>query len=483
MMASQLRYVLIGDSNVRRNINDVNRRACPPLSSTKFIPCTSFSVFDECLSKVSADHDVLLVSCITNFLVDADEVTSAGKRVEPVIVEFRELLASLSQTLPSCSILVAPPMYRTHPVWYRDGLPEILTKFSSCMSVGDSRLCLLPSFATPEFEADGIHLTSYSGLEFILHLFDSAAAAAALSDADVECDEKFKKSIESSRLLEDRMVAIEQDHRRLSRDVEYRAAVDAELHDFHENSGFEDFFIITGQLSKPDSGLSGPDWQREVIQIIQGYVKLVIGGEADIKYVQNITGRSRDSLVRYQVKTGSVAQSREIRSKFGFFFAKGSDSRPPLLKSADVAIRNRVTQDTRVRIAVLQVLAKRYQESNKGSKAHVVTFEPRPVLRITPPEGVSDRRTKSFNYVEAVKKFPTNFSDKELKHILPKISSRQFGRLKSVFICLSDDLQRPSRESDGTSAEVNESSGNKSRQKRGRSPSTADHRPDKNSRR
>jgi len=166
-MSGQLRYVLIGDSNVRRNINDVNRRACPPLASTKFIPCTSSSVFDECLNRVSADCDVVLVSCITNFLTDSDEDSSAGKRVEPVIVEFRDLLTSFAQKLSGCSVLVAPPMYRTHPVWYRDGLPEVLTKFSSCMSICGGKLRLLPSFATPEYEADGVHLTSYSGLEFI----------------------------------------------------------------------------------------------------------------------------------------------------------------------------------------------------------------------------------------------------------------------------------------------------------------------------
>ena len=31
---------------------------------------------------------------------------------------------------------------------------------------------LLPSFATPAFESDGVHLTPYSGLEFVLHLFE-----------------------------------------------------------------------------------------------------------------------------------------------------------------------------------------------------------------------------------------------------------------------------------------------------------------------
>lgn len=240
-------------------------------------------------------------------------------------------------------------------------------------------------------------------------------------------------------------MALEQDHRRLNRSVEYRAAVDAELHDFHENMGNEDFLLISGSLQTPPPGLSGPEWQKSAIEIIQVYFNELIGRPAQIKFVQNLTGRTKDAIIRYQVKLSSSSESKEIRSKFGFYFAKGSDTRPPLFKEGDVTIRNRVTHDTRVRIAILQVLAKRYRDSNAGSKASVVSYDPRPMLKITPPESSSDKRTKSYGFVDAVKKFPTNFSEKELGHILPKISRQQFGNLKSVFICLSDDLKRPAR--------------------------------------
>jgi len=278
------------------------------------------------------------------------------------------------------------------------------------------------------------------------------------------------------------MVALEQDHRRLNRSVEYRAAVDAELHDFHENSGFEDYFIIAGKLKRPDSGLSGKVWQTEAIKIIQGYVRLVVGRDLSLQFVQNITGRSKDSTVRYQVKVASVAESRELRSKFGHFFAGGEDKRPGKLLDEEVTIRNRVTQDTRVRIAILQVMAKRYRDSNKGAKANVITYEPRPALRITPPEGTSNGRTKTYHFVEAVRSFPTNFSAKDLDHILPKVSGRQFGSLKSVFICLSDDLRRPDRKSNDPGEVSTSGSGGSVRGKRGRSPGGHQDRPDKSSR-
>jgi len=340
-------------------------------------------------------------------------------------------------------------MYRSTPSWYRDGLPEILAKFSSMQtdSAGPP-VILLPSFGTPEFDADGDHLTAYAGLDYTMHLFDAASLALSSTSDDVECDAHRKISDEATRLLQDRVTILEQDHKRLNKSVEYRAAVDAELHDYHENVSFEDFFIISGSLDRPASGVSGRDWQAHAIKTVQVFMVELLGHEASIKFIQNITGRSKDALVRFQVKVSSSSESFEIRSRFGKFFAGGEDKRPALFKAKNISIRNRVTQETRVRIAILQVLAKRYRDSNSGSKASVVGFESRPVLRITPPTSAgSESRPRSYFFVDAVKKFPTNFSSKELEHVMSKVGSHQYGRLRSIFICLDDDLRRPSKRS------------------------------------
>jgi len=381
-------------------------------------------------------------------LPGSEEDSSAGTCVKLIISKFHDQLLGFIEKLPGCTILVAPPMYLTHPVWYRDGLPEILTRFSASLSKAQG-IRLLPSFATPDFETDGIHLTSYSGLEYIIHLFDSVKTIMT-TDESSDCDERFTKTLESSRLLEDRMMALKQDHCRLNHSVEYRAALDAELHDFHENVGNEDFLIISGSLKMPVPGLSGPEWQKHVIEIIQVYFRELIGRPAEVKFVQNLTGRGKDSIVRYQVKLLPASESKAIRLKFGFYFAGGTDSRPPLCKDSDVTIRNRVTHNTRVQIAILQVIAKRYRDSNSGSKATVISYEPRPMLRITPPSTASDKRSKSFGFGDAVQKFPTNFSKKELDHILPKIAKTEFGCLKSIFISLSDDIKLPRRDAPAT---------------------------------
>ena len=90
---AQLRYAIIGDSNIRRNINKTNKRSCPQLSTTSVLTCNDLSIFDECLSSVKDDVDVLLLSCISNFLTSAAEDSLVGKRVEPILDGFVESLS------------------------------------------------------------------------------------------------------------------------------------------------------------------------------------------------------------------------------------------------------------------------------------------------------------------------------------------------------------------------------------------------------
>ena len=73
---------------------------------------------------------------------------------------------------------------------------------------------LLPNFAMPEFEHDGIHLTTYSGLEFVLHLFD--VVQELLEGPFVGVKGVASKNRESTHVLADHVVALAQDHCRLN---------------------------------------------------------------------------------------------------------------------------------------------------------------------------------------------------------------------------------------------------------------------------
>lgn len=80
-------------------------------------------------------------------------------------------------------------------------------------------------------------------------------------------------------------------------------------------------------------------------------------------------------------------------------------------------------------------------DRNSGAKFKVISYEPRPILKLIPAPEAKSQRVLHFTYIEAVRKLPVNFSSEELKPILKKVDSAFFhGRIRSVFIVLSDDM-------------------------------------------
>lgn len=436
-MTSQDRvFSIIGDSNVRKFNTSVNQRACADLGKAQILSCGKLQLLPDVLAEVRAESDVCVISCITNFICDSTPGSaSVSVRVESVIEDFRDHILTACSSNAHVKYLVCPPMYRRSPLWYRDGIAEVLSKFSALMSVNKPEgLIMLPSFSRPDFDPDGVHLTPYSGLEFLFHLFDSSKLALELQQKSAND----QRSIchESVRALEDRMMAAEQDHKRLNASFEAKMAIDAELADFQENVRNEVFFVVSG-LPRIPSDLRGREWQTRAISDVQKLIRLLLDKDLPILVVQNVTGRSPDSPTRYHVRMEFAAHSQEIRSKFGSFFVGRIDRRPPALK--DISISNRITSGTQVRISVLRLLATRYEKSNPGGKGKVVGYEARPIIRLTPPPESSEKRVRTFTYMEAIRNLPTCFSQEEMAPILAKIDPKFKGKLRSTFVVLSDD--------------------------------------------
>jgi len=97
-MAQSRIFTLIGDSNVRRNMNDSNCLDRPLMAGAETITCTKLALFPQSLSAVRASSTVCIVSCIPNFLSDSPEENGSlpGQRVEPVLSEFFRLLWRLA---------------------------------------------------------------------------------------------------------------------------------------------------------------------------------------------------------------------------------------------------------------------------------------------------------------------------------------------------------------------------------------------------
>lgn len=408
-------------------------------------------VFQQALRSIRAETNVCVISCISNFLCDSKaSTTSVAHRVDPVITEFFDQILEACRVSPDRKFLVCPPMYRTNPTWYRVGLSEILNRFSDGYgraAIQVQNLHALPGFPSQSLENDGIHLNPYSGLEFVLHLFDSAKVLLDSCSGTPAAREAI--GTEATRVLGDRVIALEQDHRRLAAAFDHKSAVDAELACFRTNERNEDSFLLSG-LRRIREGLNGREWQVEAKREVSRILKLITDQEFRIIVVHNVTGRGSSSPVTFSVRLDRVDDARMIRAKFSSFFSGGTDSRPASLQ--DVSVRNVLTKETRIRISILKLLGQRYQDSNQGASYQVIGYESRPLLKLTPPKGTADRRIKSYNYIEAVQKLPVNFSDEELTPIVKQIGSKFPGRLQELFIVLDDDRVREIRRSSSASS-------------------------------
>ena len=216
---------------------------------------------------------------------------------------------------------------------------------------------------------------------------------------------------------------------------EFQSAVTAEFIDFQENIRNEDCIMVQGLAKLPK--LDPKEWQVRARAAVDSVIEL-LGLPHKVKYVQNSTGKGKDSKTLFKAKMESTAVSKEIRDKFSGFFSGGTDSRPASL--SQVSIRNCVTPGTLARIAILQLLGRRYRDSNPGSRMQVVAYESRPLLKLTPPPGASDTRVMTFSYIEAITKLPTSFSQEEIDALLKRVSPRLLGSLRQILFVITDDM-------------------------------------------
>ena len=436
-------FSLIGDSNIRRHMNPTNCRDRPLMSGCQVIPCTKMSTLSEALKSVRAETTVCILACVTNFMTSSTETGVVSHRIVPILQDVLAAVNESSLASPGRSYLISPPMYRKSPLWYRDSMPEIMTKFSEVMSDRRDSVHLMASFSSPVFDDDGIHLTPYSGLEFVLHLFDEATSI--LDGIGSSISEATSKTSEVSRVLQDRVMALEQDHRRLNTAFESKSAEDAELFDFHENIRMEDWFVIAG-LARLPSGLSPKEWQVQASRDVLAVLSILLPQkDLPISYVQNNTGRHKDAKTKYFVQMRSLLDSKLIRDTFGSFFI-GGDHRPDSLKF--VSIRNRVTPGTLVRLAILRVYGERYLASNPGAKVQAIGHDPRPLLKLTPPKS-SDSRIQTYTFIQAIRALPSNFNEPEREKIFREVSPKLYGKLRSIFVVINDDMVKRSRGKSG----------------------------------
>jgi hypothetical protein len=245
----------------------------------------------------------------------------------------------------------------------------------------------------------------------------------------------------AARETQDRLSYLENDHSRLAKVVDTKIAENAEFDDWVTNRSEEDWIVITG-LPRLSGDLSRRDWQRSVRDQVKEAIGHVLHAnrvrlDFEVLLVTNATrGRTTGRTV-YNAQLDSSGTSRRVRELFSSFFRKQNPIRmPPFLSG--VSIRNKVTFETRIRIAILKQLGEKYKSSNKGSSFIVRGFDSRPVIVVQPPQG-PNARPRTLNFISAVRTLPSSLTEEALVSIFKVIGNGLRGRLRSLFIVLDDD--------------------------------------------
>ena len=336
-------------------------------------------------------------------------------------------------------MFIAPPLYRQSPAWYNRGLTQMSARFSSIFTTSPPpNLHLLPSFSCQDLMPDGKFLTPVSGLHYVLFLFDQTEML--LNRLHLTTDSQLVQVQEQVRHHEDRMSYLENQHIGLQRMVCTKVAVDSEFDDWIQNRNEEDWLVIKGLPRLTD--VTRQEWPNAVKKQVTDCIKMVLVAnrsrlDFQVIMVSNPFRLSTTGPGVLNVRLDSVFASKRIRDLFSSFFRRHQPvPRPPALKG--LSFRNKITLETKIRIEILRQLGIVFKDTNPGASYDVRGYDPRPLL-ITIPARSSSSRQRTYNFIQAVKQLPANFSDEGLTRIFQVVGDRFRGQLRSLFVVLNDD--------------------------------------------
>ena len=364
---SQLRlFSVLGDTNVIQNMTTLNMASREAMQKAQLITCPALRDLASAVDQIRSEANVFVYAAITEHLLAAPEGNTIYATVDPVFREIRDVLFKLCVSRPDLQVVLAPPLYRSRPFWYRQQLPEVATQLSQIFTTSHpDNFHVLPSFINQD-SVDGINLTPVSGLHYVLFLFDKTEAV--LSDAASAAEAQLGLAREVVRSHDDRIAYLEHDHSQLGHEYSLKVASDAEFADWVENRADEDWMTVQGlpRLSAKD----GSDWQVQVKRQIRDLIKQVLQVNRvnfgfEIVYVHNPLRQRTTGPTLYNVQLSSADTSRRIRELYSGFFRRNNPHKlPSNLKG--IAIRNKVTIGTRIRIAIMRQLGANYKASNPG---------------------------------------------------------------------------------------------------------------------
>ena len=359
-------FSILGDRNVIQNMTTLNMASRESMQKAQIISCPVLSNLPSAIGEIRADSNVFVFAAITEYLLAAPEGNTIQSTVDPVYRDIRDRLFRLCAERPHLQVVLAPPMYRPKPYWYRQQLTEVAGQLSKIFGSNQpNNFHLLPSFTNQDL-IDGINLTPVAGLHYIIHLFDKTVEV--LANAQSVAEAQLVAVQEVARSHDDRIAYLEHDHSQLQHDYSLKIAVDAEFSDWVENRNDEDWINVTGLPRITAS--SNSDWQVQVKRQVRDLIKQVqqvnrVNFSFEVVYVVNPIRQRTTGPTLFNVKLGSTDSARRVRELYSGFFRRDNPVKLPAnLKG--ISVRNKVTLGTRIRIAILRQLGANYKSSTPG---------------------------------------------------------------------------------------------------------------------
>ena len=432
-------FTIVGGVNVKRNMTSLNVESRSSMKNAQLLTVDQLSGIEAAFDQIKPESSVLIFAAFSEILTQAEFCGTILGTIDPVLNHVHDLLRALISSRSELKVLLSPPLYLNRPAWYRNGLSQIGSRFSSCFS-SLSGMWLLPGFSSQELLPDGVHLTPVSGLHYLLQMFDqSESILSNLADAP---EKHLLRGLEFSRQVNDRLIYLERDHDRLSHVVDLKLATSAEFDDWTLNRSEEDWIVVTG-LPRLSASLSRGDWQSAAREQVAEAIRHVLrANRTQVNFsvllvVNAVRGRTSGRTI-YNVRLSSVESAKRIRELFSGFFRRQNPVRCPSGLSG-VGFRNKITLETRVRLAIMKQLGENYKSSNSGSSFFVRGYESRPQLVLIPPKDASDSRPRTLNFISAGKSLPRHLSDENLIPIYRVIGNNLRDKLRSLFVILNDD--------------------------------------------
>jgi hypothetical protein len=427
--------LLIGSSNFARFYKPDLYKDFRPYQMMK---CTQLDSFTAMMGEVEDGKNCVVISVFENIIVDAAMAASAenrNKHIEAAIQKVMGLIDDTAGRLPDSKFCIVMPLMRPAVGWYKDMQVEFEGKIRDCFAklkcFNVTRVnCVCHSLQ--QFEKDGIHLTPDSGNIFVEAILKTCEEIFESINVEPNAD----SSKEETKMDMDGLVSVlktrfEADNLMFAR---LREEVDSTA-----NKSREDRVVVTGVVSKDplpsDNRLKIEKLKQLVAEVFEA---IKPGFKGKILYAS----QGRDlSFPMVEVKLDKLEYAVEIRKAFAE--KRKKEKLSGILEK--IFISNSINVGTRVRIEILKAIAKKITSDQE--QAYVVSFISRPIMHIKHKNDASNRPSKSFTFIDAVKLYGSRLRSSDLLGAYAKAGKAFTGQLEQNFVVL--------KESDSEAAQTN----------------------------